>query len=90
MSSRHKGTPVPHTATTAKTLDTPTEELVALAVLLLRRGAGSQSELARDMHAVGFSTTRIATLLATTPNTINQAIQKAKRAKSPKAKGTHG
>jgi DNA-directed RNA polymerase specialized sigma24 family protein len=54
-------------------------ELVALAVLVLRRLSSSQSELAREMHAVGFTTTRIASLLGTTPNTINQAIQKAKR-----------
>ncbi len=74
--------------TSGQTLETPTDELVALAVLLVRRSAGSQSELAREMHAVGFSTARIAALLATTPNTINQAIQKAKRAKDPKAKGT--
>lgn len=79
---------MPRKETIGQMLETPTEELVALAVLLLRREAGSQSELARDMHAVGFSTTRIATLLATTPNTINQAIQKAKRAKRPK--GTRG
>lgn len=76
---------MPNKSVPASGLTTPEEELVALAVLLLRAQATSQSELARDMHSVGFSTTRIATLLGTTPNTINQAIQKGKRAsaKSP-------
>lgn len=60
------------------------EELVALAVLLLRRDAASQSELAREMYSVGFSSSRIAELLGTTANTINQAIQKGKKAKGAK------
>lgn len=62
--------------------DSPTDELVMLAVLLLRRLSDSQSALARELHAVGFGTKRIAELLGTTPNTINQAIQKAKKAKT--------
>jgi predicted transcriptional regulator len=79
---------LPNTKADSHTLEGPSEELVALAVLMLRRQADSQSELAREMHAVGFTTARIATLLGTTPNTINQAIQKAKRAKPPaRAKG---
>lgn len=60
----------------------PQEELVALAVLLLRRDASSQSELAREMYSVGFSPSRIAELLGTTANTINQAVQKGKRARA--------
>jgi CRP-like cAMP-binding protein len=76
------------TTKVAAALDRPNEELVALAVLMLRRQADSQSELAREMHAVGFTTARIAMLLGTTSNTINQAIQKAKRAKpAARAKG---
>lgn len=77
---------MPKTKVVHTTLAEPSEELVALAVLMLRRQADSQSELAREMHAVGFTTARIAMLLGTTPNTINQAIQKAKRAK-PAARG---
>lgn len=72
--------------TKAPALAGPQEELVALAVLLLRRDASSQSELSREMYSVGFSTSRIAELLGTTANTVNQAIQKGKNAKA-KAKG---
>ena len=40
------------------------------------------------MHKVGFKTSRIAVLLGTTPNTVNQAIQAGKRKrKSKTAKG---
>jgi hypothetical protein len=70
--------------TKASTLTSPQEELVALAVLLLRRDSASQSELSREMYSVGFSTSRIAELLGTTANTINQAIQKGKKAKGAK------
>lgn len=52
---------------------------MAIGVLLLKRLSASQGELAREMHKVGFKTSRIATLLGTTPNTINQAIQAGKR-----------
>lgn len=64
-------------------LNDPGEELVALAVLLLRRQASSQSELAREMHSVGFGPSRIASLLGTTSNTVNQAIQKGKKQSNP-------
>jgi DNA-directed RNA polymerase specialized sigma24 family protein len=64
---------------TAPALADTGEELVALAVLLLRRLGSSQSEVVLEMRSVGFTTTRIATLLGTTPNTVNQVIQKAKR-----------
>lgn len=67
----------------ASLLESPEEELVALAVLLLRRQAGSQSELAREMHSIGFGTSRIAGLLGTTSNTVNQAIQKGKKKAKP-------
>lgn len=62
--------------------ESPTEELVLLAVVLLRHLSESQSVLARELHGVGFGATRIAELLGTTPNTVNQAIQKGKKAKS--------
>jgi DNA-directed RNA polymerase specialized sigma24 family protein len=68
-------------------IEGPEEELVALAVLLLRREAASQSELAREMHAVGFGPTRIAALLGTTSNTVNQAIQKGKKKGGTKRNG---
>jgi predicted transcriptional regulator len=61
------------------------EELVAIGVLLLKRLSASQGELAREMHKVGFKTSRIALLLGTTPNTINQAIQAGKRKSKTKA-----
>ena len=66
----------------------PEEELVAIGVLFLKRLSASQGELAREMHKVGFKTSRIAVLLGTTPNTVNQAIQAGKRKrKSKTAKG---
>ena len=69
-------------------LEGPEQELVALVVLLLRREADSQSELAREMHTVGFGPSRIASLLGTTSNTINQAIHKGKKkSKSSSSKG---
>jgi DNA-directed RNA polymerase specialized sigma24 family protein len=74
--------------TKALTLAGPQDELVALAVLLLRRDASSQSELAREMHSAGFSSSRIAELLGTTANTINQAIQKGKKAKTKGVKSS--
>jgi DNA-directed RNA polymerase specialized sigma24 family protein len=70
---------VPSNIKAASALESASDELVALAVLILRRQASSQSALAREMHSVGFSTARIAALLGTTANTINQSIQKAKR-----------
>jgi hypothetical protein len=79
---------VERSKTTGPAVETPEQELVALAVLPLRRQASSQSELAREMYAVGFGPSRIAALLGTTSNTINQAIQKdKKKSKGPKAKG---
>ena len=71
--------------TKASALASPQEELVALAVLLLRRDASSQSELSRELYSVGFSASRIAELLGTTANTINQAIQKGKKAKTKRS-----
>jgi DNA-directed RNA polymerase specialized sigma24 family protein len=70
---------VPSNIKAASGLESASDELVALAVLVLRRQSSSQSALAREMHSVGFSTARIAALLGTTANTINQSIQKAKR-----------
>jgi SOS response regulatory protein OraA/RecX len=77
---------MPKARSAKPTLDGAQEELVALAVLLLKRQAESQSELAREMNAVGFSNARAAELLGTTPGTINQAVQKAKRAKAKAGK----
>ncbi len=74
--------------TKGPTLPGPQEELVALAVLLLRRDASSQSELSREMYSVGFSPSRIAELLGTTANTISQAIQKGKNAKTKGVKSS--
>jgi hypothetical protein len=70
----------------------PTEELARLAVLLLRRSIGTQTETIAELAKVGFGTTRIAELLGTTANTVNQALIKskavAKRAGPKKSAGT--
>jgi DNA-binding NarL/FixJ family response regulator len=61
----------------------PAEELVRIQVLLLKRDALSQSALILEMNSVGFSNSRIAELLGTTPNTVTVTIAKAKaRAKA--------
>ncbi|MEN3282729.1 MAG: hypothetical protein V7607_3869 [Solirubrobacteraceae bacterium] len=69
----------------------PTEELARLAVLLLRRSIGTQSEMIAELARVGFGTTRIAELLGTTSNTVNQALVKSKAsAKKPGSKQSAG
>ena len=55
------------------------EELVRLLALQLRRTAGSQAELVREMARAGFAPKRIAELLGTTPNSVSQVLAEAKR-----------
>ena len=57
------------------------DELVRLAALQARANAGSQSEAIRALGDIGFGPKRIAELLGTTPNTVNVALSKARRAK---------
>ncbi len=56
-------------------------ETVKLLVLLVRKGE-IQQNLITQLANAGFGTKRIAELLGTTPNTVNVAIQKAKRRKN--------
>lgn len=56
------------------------EDTVRLLVLLVRKGE-IQQNLIEQLASVGFGTSRIAGLIGTTPNTVNVAIQKAKRRK---------
>ena len=60
------------------------EELVRLLAIQVRRSSGSQSEAAVEMSKAGFGPTRIAELLGTTSNTVNQALNDAKKKKSKK------
>lgn len=56
------------------------EETVRLLVLLVKKGEVQQAMI-HNLASAGFGTSRIANLLGTTPNTVNVAIQKAKRKK---------
>lgn len=66
----------------------PMEELVRLGALLLRRQASTQTEAVLELSKAGFGPSRIAELLGTTPNTVNQAIQGAKKSTKAPAKAT--
>jgi hypothetical protein len=55
-------------------------DTVKLLVLLVKKGE-IQQNLIHQFANVGFGTKRIADLLGTTANTVNVAIQKAKRQK---------
>jgi DNA-binding CsgD family transcriptional regulator len=63
----------------ARTLD-PTEELVRLLALQVRLQLGNQSQTIVELARAGFGAARIADLLGTTPNTVNVALNRAKRA----------
>lgn len=67
------------------TLD-PEDEIVRLLAIQIRHQFDSQGEAILELNRSGFGPGRIAELLGTTPNTVNQAIQKAKKKKSSKPK----
>lgn len=62
------------------------EEIVRLLAIQVRRGASSQSEAIIEMSKAGFGPARIAALLGTTANTVNVALNTAKKRKG-KSKG---
>jgi hypothetical protein len=62
----------------ARRLD-PTEELVRLVALQIRLQLGNQSQAIIEMDRAGLGAGRIAELLGTTPNTVNVALNRAKR-----------
>jgi DNA-binding CsgD family transcriptional regulator len=64
------------------------EEIVRLLAIQVRRGSASQSEAIVEMSKAGFGPSRIAQLLGTTANTVNVALNTAKKPKSKPAKGT--
>ena len=57
----------------------PTEELVRLLALQIRLQLGNQSQAIIEMDRAGLGAGRIAELLGTTPNTVNVALNRAKR-----------
>jgi hypothetical protein len=59
----------------------PTEEVVRLLAIQLRRECDSQAEAIEEMSRAGFGPSRIAELLGTTPNTVNVAISKQRKRK---------
>lgn len=67
---------------TKESLQTQKETVMLLAILV-RRG-GMQSSVIQEMKSVGFSPTRTAELLGTSPNTVNVAIHYAKKSKKIK------
>jgi DNA-directed RNA polymerase specialized sigma24 family protein len=57
----------------------PTEELVRLVALQVRLQLGNQSQTIVELSRAGFGAARIAELLGTTSNTVNVALNRAKR-----------
>lgn len=55
------------------------EELVRLQAIQVRLLLGSQREAIIEMGRLGFGASRIAELLGTTANTVNVALNRAKR-----------
>lgn len=68
--------------TTARTLD-PLDEVARLLALQIRLELDSQNAAIVELGRLGFGYRRIAELLGTSPNTVNVALQKAKK-RSPK------
>lgn len=62
----------------------PLEEIVRLMVLQLRMQLPTQADVISELHRGGFGPARIAQLLGTTPNTVNVAIQRAKKKSNAK------
>lgn len=58
------------------------EEIVRLLAIQVRRGSASQAEAIVEMSKAGFGPSRIAELLGTTSNTVNVALNNAKKRKS--------
>ena len=60
------------------------EELLRLNSIELRRSIGNQNDTILEMSKAGFSPSRIASLLGTTPGTVSTALQRAKKAPAGK------
>jgi DNA-directed RNA polymerase specialized sigma24 family protein len=65
----------------------PQEEIIRLMVLQLRMQLPSQSEVINELYRAGFGPARIAQLIGTTANTVNVAVQRAKKKTNSKKKG---
>lgn len=63
------------------------DELVRLQVLALRRSHESQSQTIAELSRAGFSNSRIAELLGTTPATVKVALQRNRRREIGTSKG---
>ena len=55
------------------------DELVRLQVLQLRRAASNQAEVIAELGIAGFSASRIAELLGTSPATVRNALARVKK-----------
>jgi hypothetical protein len=55
------------------------EEMVRLLAIQLRREAGSQAQAIEEMSRAGFGPSRIGELLGTTANTVNVALNDARK-----------
>jgi len=69
-------------ASTDKLLD----ELVRIKAIELKNMLGNQNDTILEMSKGGFAPTRIASLLGTTPGTVNTALQRAKKPSITKKK----
>ena len=58
----------------------PTDELVRMFVIQLRRQVPTQSEVIAELSKSGFMPSRIAELLGTTPGTVQASLQASKKA----------
>lgn len=61
----------------------PLDELVRLQVMQLRRTMSNQAEVIVELGQAGFSQSRIAELVGTTPGTVKVALQRAKSGRTP-------
>lgn len=74
-------------AAKARTVEMDTgEETVRLLALLIRQRAGSQNEAILEFGRAGFQPKRIAALLGTSPATVSDALNKARKGKSSNAR----
>lgn len=60
------------------TLD-PTEEVVRLLAVMVRLQVRTQAAAVAELSRAGFGPTRIATLLGTTPETVNTDLRRSKQ-----------
>lgn len=66
--------------------DQAQDEVARLLAIQLRLQLGNQALTIVEMNKAGFSNSRIATLLGTSPDTVKVTVQRAKKSKASPAK----